>query len=673
MTLCEEYLVARGISQQTATAYGLELDEHIDVKKIKTRLSLGFQRGYNEVLWFPLRDATGNVLAWIARPLPTMANHPKFYCPVGSSGIPFVPQNVYQLPFGKPLIITEGPAKALVCVQAGVDTIGINGVWGASVQNTSGLYVIRADLQKALDWRGRKVYFAFDADCQINPDVRHALFRLFFILSCLGAETFQLTNWPCNEGKGIDDYLVNRLQANGQYPPEQVLQELLASAKPFVETVQAAALDLGLVCSELRKVHIPEVLRSQLCKQLAGPLGVRVSALEEGSSAAAEVAPDKRGRLEETIEPWPEPVDGAALLQKIFNQVHRFVVIDDNGYTVLCLHVLLAYCWELFQKLPILRIKSPVKRCGKSTVLDVIELLVSRPLLTVSLSPAALYRIIEKFHPYVMIDEADSFGEDNDELRIIVNGGFERGRPAIRVNKETLEPEFFDTFGPKVLASIGALHDTIEDRSIIIEMKRKPPGIDVEELCDADLTVFIEIRRQVMRWFLDNLERLKATKLPRPKALVDRAWNKWRPLLTIAHVVGDIWPAVCLQAAIAISGASDEERSIAVEVLIRIRAFFKDREQDVLAGKKGAFGLTTDVLSYLNLDKEAPWADWQKGDNKGLTSHKLGRILKPFKIKSDQTQIDNKHVRGYWFEDFAETFQSYLAPEEPDKNQGDCA
>jgi hypothetical protein len=66
-----------------------------------------------------------------------------------------------------------------------------------------------------------------------------------------------------------------------------------------------------------------------------------------------------------------------------------------------------------------------------------------------------------------MVDEADSFGKENDELKSIVNGGFEGGRPAIRVNKETLQPEIFDTFGPKVLASIGSLHETIEDRSII--------------------------------------------------------------------------------------------------------------------------------------------------------------------------------------------------------------
>jgi hypothetical protein len=42
---------------------------------------------------------------------------------------------------GKPIILTEGPIKALVCVQAGFDAIGINGVWGAGLKNSGGLYV----------------------------------------------------------------------------------------------------------------------------------------------------------------------------------------------------------------------------------------------------------------------------------------------------------------------------------------------------------------------------------------------------------------------------------------------------------------------------------------------------------------------------------------------------
>src|SRR4029077_2276095 len=111
MSLCQQYLLARGISDETAKFYGLELDDQVHSKKIKDRLGLRFQKGYNEVFWFPVYNASGSSVAWIARPLPTLADQPKFFCPLGSSGVPFVPRSVYSLTFGKVVIVTEGPVK----------------------------------------------------------------------------------------------------------------------------------------------------------------------------------------------------------------------------------------------------------------------------------------------------------------------------------------------------------------------------------------------------------------------------------------------------------------------------------------------------------------------------------------------------------------------------------
>jgi hypothetical protein len=669
VSLCTEYLASRGITDETIKTYGLECVDvcGFSAETVRERLGRKLPDGVNEVIWIPIFNAEGAVISWIARPLPNIADEPKFICPIGSGGPPYIPRGTYKLKNGKPLIITEGPIKVYACLQAGVDAIGLNGVWGASIKNSSDPAVIRADLQEALEWCGRKVYLGFDADWTVNPKVRQALFRLFFIMSVSGAEVFQLT-WDMTEGKGIDDYLANQLRSNGQHSREAVLKDLLSAATPFIDSLQSTPLDAALISAELRHVRIPSILRSQLCRQLARPLGVRVGDLEE--VAEPEIPPEKKGRLEETIEPWLEPVDGAELLQEVYNQVQRFVIIENHEYVVFCLHTVLAYSWELFSKLPILRLKSPTKRCGKSTGLDLIERLVLRPLLTVSVSPAGLFRIIETFHPYIMVDEADSFGKENDELRTIVNGGFERGRPAIRVNKETLKPEIFDTFGPKVLASIGSLHETIEDRSIIINMKRKPPGSEVQELCDCDPDVFVVLRRKLQRWVNDNRVAIQATKLTRPKALLDRAWNKWRPLLTIATVVGGVWPAECLKAALAMTSDTDEEMSIVIEVLIRIRVLSKQKGVGLIS--KGEKLLPTyEILDHLNSDDEAPWADWKKGDKEGITAEKLSRLLKPFKIKSVRRKINNADTRGYLLKDFKEVFESYLPPEEPENDKKD--
>jgi hypothetical protein len=281
MQPCFEYLGERGITDDIVKNHGIELDDILTAKTVKERLGCRLPKGVNEVIWIPIYEAKGNVVSWIARILPTIEGFPKFLCPLGSGGPPFVPLGVYDLPYGQPAIISEGPIKAMICFAAGFATIGINGVWGAGVKNSQGLYVIPAILQNVLDWRGRKVYLAFDADYTVNPGVRHAMIRLFFVLSVAGAEVFQLTNWDVTQGKGIDDYLVNQLHTNGQSKAEDVLQRLMSSATPFIDNIKPTSLDLDLVCSELQNVYIPGLLREQFCRPLAQRLGVRIDELRK--------------------------------------------------------------------------------------------------------------------------------------------------------------------------------------------------------------------------------------------------------------------------------------------------------------------------------------------------------------------------------------------------------
>jgi len=664
-----QYLLERGIDPEFAVTEGVE----IQTAQTEWSRSVYRLRGIadswagkalpdiiEEALWFPAANQS-----WILRgfpaPIDKEGKPAKFLSPREGSGPPFIPRAISEVrkQTDSPIIITEGPPKALVLNQAGFHAIALAGVWMASNRNGQNRFSLRPELQE-IRWLGRKVYLCFDADQQSNPDVLHALVRLAFVLNIAGAELWQLTTWPAAEGKGIDDYLVGKA-GRDEVKQKNEVEALISRAQLFFPSLRPYM--LSLVEAELAAVAMSDAQRSQFCKLLAGPLGVKVSALEEQSFDNAELS-KARGRIEEVIEPWPEAVDGAKLLQTIFGTLQRFVVITDPEFITTSLWIVFVYVYELFPKLPILRLKSPTKQCGKSTLIDAIELLVVKPLVTVSVSPSALYRTIEKFHPTILIDEADSYGKDNDDLRNIVNGGFERNRPAIRTNKESLEPEFFDTFGPKLLASIGPLHETIEDRSVTISMKRKPSECDVEELCDADPGVFLELRRKIQRWANDNKEKLKATRLVRPKALGNRLWNKWRPLLTIAAVVDGSseetiekghWYKVALAAAIGIAKEHDEERGISIEILDHLRTLFRKSGQEFIT--------TIDVLFDLNNDSEAPWANWKSGEKTGLTAEKLAKRLKAFGIKSEKHQMDNKEARGYFTKPFEPVFASYLGAE----------
>jgi uncharacterized protein DUF3854 len=85
--------------------------------------------------------------------------------------------------------------------------IGLCGVFGAHETTPEGKLVLRKELIE-MGVRGRKVYLCFDADAALNPDVRRAEIRLWFMLRAGGAEVFRLTSWDESQGKGIDDFLV---------------------------------------------------------------------------------------------------------------------------------------------------------------------------------------------------------------------------------------------------------------------------------------------------------------------------------------------------------------------------------------------------------------------------------------------------------------------------------
>jgi hypothetical protein len=68
-----------------------------------------------------------------------------------------------------------------------------------------------------------------------------------------------------------------------------------------------------------------------------------------------------------TPEPWPDPVDGAALLSEMTAAVLRYVVMEVGSAEIVALWVLHAHALDAFRISPRLAITSAEKRCGKTT------------------------------------------------------------------------------------------------------------------------------------------------------------------------------------------------------------------------------------------------------------------------------------------------------------------
>src|SRR5262249_16894181 len=163
--------------------------------------------------------------------------------------------------------------------------------------------------------------------------------------------------------------------------------------------------------------------------------------------------------------------------------------------------------------------------------------------------------------PTLLIDEADTFVRNNEEMRGILNSGHSKAAAhAIRnveINGE-YKPQRFSTWAPKAIATIRSLADTLEDRAIIVQLQRKPPGAKAERLGRGDNEWFSALRSQAARWSMDNFDKLIDPDPQVPEALNDRAADNWRPLLAIADLAGGEWPQLARQACLTLSGESPE-------------------------------------------------------------------------------------------------------------------
>lgn len=259
-----------------------------------------------------------------------------------------------------------------------------------------------------------------------------------------------------------------------------------------------------------------------LTKAAAKAIGVSVDLLRKETSIDKNNPKDSG--LFTTPEPWSDPVDGGELLSELSGVFMRYAVLPEYGEIVLALWSVHTYTLDAAETSPILAIESPEKRCGKTVVMGLLTKITARPAPASNISPAAIFRVIEEWRPTLLIDEADSFMRDNEEIRGVVNSGHTRPTAyVIRCTGEDHKPARFSTWGAKVIALIGKLAGTIQDRSIVIMMRRKTRGERIERMrSDRDKAVFLEIRRKCVQFAVDSIENLRKDDPHVPVELNDR-------------------------------------------------------------------------------------------------------------------------------------------------------
>ena len=179
--------------------------------------------------------------------------------------------------------------------------------------------------------------------------------------------------------------------------------------------------------------------------------------------------------------------------------------------------------------------------------------LARKPLMASNANPAFLARAIEKHRPTVLIDEFDAMAAGDqamaEALRGQLNSSFDRD--GAKVGKCVPLPgggydeREFSTWAATWIAGIRKIPDTVEDRSVVLRLKRKLSSEKVARFRGRDGGELTVLKRKTIRFVADNEHRLRDIEPDMPEALNaagDRATDAWEPLIAIADVAGGDWP-----------------------------------------------------------------------------------------------------------------------------------
>jgi hypothetical protein len=339
------------------------------------------------------------------------------------------------------------------------------------------------------------------------------------------------------------------------------------------------------------------------------------------------------------------------LLQDVRQFIRRFVALDDLQADAVALWAAHTHVMEAFGCTPYLSVTSAEKRSGKTRLLEVLELLVHEPLPTANISDAALFRVVDKQSPSLLMDEVDAVfrSREREELRGLLNAGYRQGAVAHRMGgRNNTELQSFAVFCPKVFAGIGdCLPDTITDRAIPIRLKRRTREEHVDRFRRREVEPEgHSLRDRLADWLEPQADHLAACRPALPDELDDRAQDVWEVLLAVADLAAGNWPEKARRAAVALSSGDErEDESLTATLLRDIHAFFSSNGNDRVR--------TADLLAYLHGIEESPWGDWY---GKGLSAHGLSRLLKPYRIKTMPVRVGGETARGYKVEQFADAF-----------------
>jgi hypothetical protein len=313
------------------------------------------------------------------------------------------------------------------------------------------------------------------------------------------------------------------------------------------------------------------------------------------------------------VRPYTDPRDATAAQQAASNSgtisclamiramVEQYVWLELHQYVVVALWIAHTHIYDRFLVSPRLALRSPVRNCGKTTLLDVINSLAARAEKSDNITAAAIYHAVDEECRTLLVDEFDNLEvAAKGALRAVLNSGHRKGGSVTRLLRSRRRR--FSTFAPLALASIGGLPLPLMSRCIVINMVRHGSEQNLRRFDPNDIAVMNELNfvySNLVVWAREaNLNRDP----PLPVGLRGRQADNWRPLIAVADSCGPAWGAEARAAAIEFArGYHDED--IPILLLRDIRDIFDGRGVDRMFSKS--------LVEALKQMDDAPWSEWR--------------------------------------------------------------
>jgi len=213
----------------------------------------------------------------------------------------------------------------------------------------------------------------------------------------------------------------------------------------------------------------------------------------------------------------------AVLLGGIGSLILACVDISMDEASLIAAFVISTWFIESLPVAPYLALVGP-PRSGKSTLLQVLNLLCRRPLLTADITSAAFYEVYEKLSLTLLVDETLTAG-NRRELFHLLKTGTTRGSVTLRKGRS------LKAFGPKVISYTELPNDAaLNSRCVIIPMQEtnrtdlaKPTDKNILDIAD-------NLQKELLQYRLENHHSLRLPRVEGDERLYSRTRDLYQAL-----------------------------------------------------------------------------------------------------------------------------------------------